>query len=293
MTGSSRTCPTRSAPEHVCGRTLGAATAHVKDADSRVSAHVDNAESGCKRLLLLQTTRYAGAPFDMAFCPHCGTSIADQATDCSACGLAIGAVAAKPKGRFKGTMIAMGGGQTPAAAATQPMPKPPAPPPPLGTPAPGPPANDAAPLTAAAAQPGNAGQPKKKAGTMLGVGMPGSPAETAPAPETAVQEKSPAMGATAKSQPAKPGASAQAPSAGATPPGRALARTPQARSPGAIATAEGNARAPREGRFRAGSVPPPAPASLGPGKLLALGIGGIVLIAAAGYALALFLDLIH
>jgi hypothetical protein len=228
----------------------------------------------------------------MAFCPHCGTSLGESATQCSACGQGLTAVAAaKPKGRFKGTMIAMGGQVAGAVAQAAASPgetvsakSPPAaplapPPPPLGA-APG--------SVQTAAVPGAV---KKKHGTMLGVGLPGlaaaAPAVVEPEP---LAVEAPATGQSPLPPPRTPAAPRPAASA------NALARPQMARpEPTSRAIVPTDARAtngPRTGRFVAGSIPP-APPSASPVKLVAVGIAGIVLIAVAGYAIALFLGLVH
>lgn len=247
----------------------------------------------------------------MAFCPHCGSSITEQASECAACGHALPtAVAAKPKGRFKGTMIAMGG-RSPAEAAAPPAD-------PVGAPAPGgtipmpglnkapPPAPPPIGSATSGGQVGfgTATAAKKKHGTMLGVGGTGLAVPSALQPGTSAPEpvaESPVATAAAPAEPAS------APTPEALPPvsppksssaarsGHALARSPATQPEGralAPSTRPSSTRPRAEGRFVAGSIPP-APPGPGMGKLIAIGVGGMVLIAAAGYAMALFLGLAH
>src|SRR5262249_13833648 len=123
----------------------------------------------------------------MAFCPHCGKQVGEQAIKCIACGKEI---EPKSKGaRFKGTMMmSPGAGAAPAAPA----------------PAPDPPNPAEAPKPAAAPAP----QPMPRApsskvmkATMLGTGGPGlaPPPGLRPTPQAPV---APAAAAPAAAAPA-------------------------------------------------------------------------------------------
>jgi len=114
----------------------------------------------------------------MAFCPHCGKNVTDQATKCLACSKELKPIA--PAGvKFKGTMMMQA--PAPQAAATPEVP----------APAAAQPAPPAAPPPAAAAPAAKPSEPKLSLkGTMIG-GMgaaavpPTKPAAPAPAPPAA------------------------------------------------------------------------------------------------------------
>jgi hypothetical protein len=172
----------------------------------------------------------------MAFCPHCGTGLAEQVSACPACGQSLGAKT-KSAARFKGTMMT-GGGQFQ-----------PAPPP----------------AAEAPAEPPHAVSTRNN-GTTKGVGMPSRD----PMPAAA---------------PAPPAKSTR------TPPANAIVRQPVASENRALSTPATAMRRP-EGRFVAGSIPPPLPKQ-GGSRWFAIGLGGMALIATAGYLVAQFLGLIH
>jgi hypothetical protein len=95
----------------------------------------------------------------MSFCPHCGKSVAEQAVKCLACG---GELQPRGKGvRFKGTMM-MQPGQAPAATPVAPAPEPA-----VATPASAP-----KPAPVAAAEPARVAPaaPSKAKHTMIGTG---------------------------------------------------------------------------------------------------------------------------
>jgi hypothetical protein len=79
------------------------------------------------------------------------------------------------------------------------------------------------------------------------------------------------------------------------PPADAIVRQPAGSEnralPDPLTSATDRARRP-DGRFVAGSVPPPL-AKQGSSRWVAIGLGGMALIATAGYLVAQFLGLIH
>jgi hypothetical protein len=233
----------------------------------------------------------------MAFCPNCGTNVTEQASQCVSCGQAIGT---KTKGlRFKGTMMAVGG-KLPAATS------------------PNPPSTATKPA-ATPLPPPAAAQPPARIGrnTAPGVGAPDVASATPAHPPVeaiaakVLPAKTPApsrLGAAAP--PPKRAGGSPAPiirpdSEGAAPPprrpgtsGAPIVRTDAATAGNARALAGDPSRDARaaaarkpEARFRAGSVPPPLPE--GNGRLIAISVGGVTLIAAAGYAVAVYLGLLH
>jgi hypothetical protein len=210
----------------------------------------------------------------MAFCPHCGTGVTEQASACPACGQAVGT---KLKGaRFKGTMMTVGG-QLQAAA-----PKPVTAPPTIAGPA------SKQPIAAAAAAPPPASHavPTRNKGTMMGVGLPASDPTLPPASAPTAPAESP--------RPPRSPAPAPHPKSAAPPPDP-LVRRPAANENRALpdlaaSSSDGGPR--RDGRFLAGSVPPPL-ATRSSSRWVAIGLGGMALIATAGYLVAQFLGLIH
>jgi hypothetical protein len=210
----------------------------------------------------------------MAFCPHCGKGVTEQATACPACGQSTGA---KVKGaRFKGTMMTVGGQLQPAAPGKAVT----APPPSAG------PASKHPIAPAAPAPPPQAVSTRNK-GTMMGVGLPTRDPQPAPPSSATRSAKSPLPPPATTSAPRpKP----IAPSA------EAIVRRPAASEnralPNAASAANETAARRREGRFVAGSVPPPL-VKQGSNRWVAIGLGGMALIATAGYLVAQFLGLIH
>jgi hypothetical protein len=219
----------------------------------------------------------------MAFCPHCGKSVTDQASKCLACGKEF-----EPRAkaaRFKGTMM-----MTPAAAAPL-APKPAAEPP---KEAPKPAAPAAAPAPAPAAGAPRVTVPSKVAKhTMLGTGgmglapPPGALRAPTPAPPAGLPQPPPAAGSI--------------PPAGGTPASGPAPRSANVWDADAAADTEPPPRedAPRKraadtGGYRASqpreSLDAPLPTQR-TGKLLAIGIGGLVLIVALGYLAAKFMGL--
>lgn len=165
----------------------------------------------------------------MAFCPHCGKSVTEQATKCAACG---GELEQRGKGvRFKGTMMMSPGtapliqppnaGQRNTAPAQQPVATPAAPPPSASTP-PSPtaatmPMPAVGPIADAAAAAMAGKKPAALKATMLGTGEAGlegiaknlqaqaqaaRAAAAATAPAGPPPEKPAAMPAAAAPQPA-------------------------------------------------------------------------------------------
>jgi hypothetical protein len=97
----------------------------------------------------------------MAFCPHCGKSVAEQAVKCLSCG---GELEAKGKpARFKGTMIMQPAASPAAAAAPAPAPAP------VAAPIAAPPAAASTPGMAVPTKPA----PSKAKHTMIGTGGAG------------------------------------------------------------------------------------------------------------------------
>lgn len=251
----------------------------------------------------------------MAFCPHCGKSVTDQASKCLACGKEF-----EPRAkaaRFKGTMM-----MTPAAV---PLPKQaePAkePPKPAAAPAPAP----AAPAAAAPAPAARAAAPSKVAKqTMLGTGGMGlaPPPQMAPAraPTPAPAQPPPAAGSLQPPPPARdsiapvpkpaaaPAAAAPAPAAPAPAPAAAkpasvwdesaMANTDRPPASDAPSYASGSPSAPRAAfdhsesdtreSLDAGAQALPTHKV---GLFIALGVGGLMAIAAAGYFIARMLGI--
>ena len=231
----------------------------------------------------------------MAFCPQCGKSVAEQASKCLACGhdLATRAKAA----RFKGTMM-----MTPGTAA--PVPPRPAPPaaaaPNAGAAAKQPPAAATAPAAAVPPPPPS----KVSKATILGTGGAGlpPPSKAASAPgASALNAPPPAAGPPKAAEPVKP----QVASASRAQNDPTLADT----APNA---ADDSAAREDSQRLLVGDpmAPPPKPATRGgrslargadptgveqpsSAKLVAIAIGGVLLIAAVGYATARYMGLVH
>jgi len=197
---------------------------------------------------LRSTTRY-DHQLTMAFCPHCGKGVTEQASACAACGQSIGSKT--QSARFKGTMMTAGGRLQPPAPA-------------------GP----------VAAPPSIAPQAvsTRNKGTMMGVGLPS--VDPMPASPATPRAESP-------TPPPRPKSTA--------PPADAIVRRAAASESHALRepapTATERARRP-EGRFVAGPVPPPL-VKQGGSRWVAIGLGGMALIATAGYLVAQFLGLIH
>jgi hypothetical protein len=250
----------------------------------------------------------------MAFCPHCGKQVTEQAIKCIACGGEL-----EPKGkaaRFKGTMM-MTPATAPGPTVSRPEPAPPTEPKPAAAPAPRP----AAPAVAAAPQ----GPSKVMKATMLGTGGPGLPpppgkpgAKPPEAPPAAAGADASPWGAVAPAPP--PAAAPAAPAAPTAPrpapsaasPDPALAQTTRAPLVAEPASAKRASETQPEDsqRFLVGDpmAPKAAPARHerrpgdGPhhdgvptqqtGKLLAIGIVGMLVIAAVGYLAASFMGLL-
>jgi hypothetical protein len=195
---------------------------------------------------------------EMAFCPHCGKGVTEQASACPACGESIDtSTTAKTKAaRFRGTIMTAGSQLQPAAATAAPQVPPAATPPAVST---------------------------RKPGTMMGVGLPAR--DPIPAPSEARAPESPNP----------PPVAAPPPPKATVPPADAIVRRPAASENRALLdppnSAHDRARRP-EGRFVAGPVPPPL-ARPGSNRWIAIGLAGMALIATAGYLVAQFLGLIH
>lgn len=238
----------------------------------------------------------------MAFCPHCGKSVTDQASKCLACGQEF-----EPRAkaaRFKGTMM-----MTPAQA-----PVPPAaasPPSPAVQPAAAKP--QPAPAAAApAARPTTPGPSKVAKATMLGTGGLGLGPPTAAGvkPGAAPQRPPPAAGAALPAgvarqvaperAPAEPQSTPAAPSAPASParaaePSTSAASAPREDSQRFLAgdpmapTGSPPRSAPRGGRDDGEDRVPVQRTSV----LLVVGLLGILVIAVVGYAAARYMGLIQ
>jgi len=231
----------------------------------------------------------------MAFCPHCGKPVAEQAAKCIACG---GELEAKAKAaRFKGTMMMQVTPQAPASA-----PAPAATPEPAPVVAPAPPAAVATPVPAAA----SASVPSKVAkhtmlgtgGMGLGPGLPGLQPRVGAAPGAPPPPAGPSVPPVVPS--VQPDAAMARPSAALadTAPKPAIAAAPAAREdsqrvlvgdPMAAKSAAAR-QAPRisEDDEPVSSVVPGssnAPA-------IVIGVVGVVVIALAGYIVARLLGLL-
>jgi hypothetical protein len=213
------------------------------------------------------TTRY-DHQLTMAFCGHCGTGVTEQESACPACGQPIGA---KSTGaRFKGTMMTAGG-RLQAAAPADPVAAPPA----IAEPAS---EQLIAPAAAAIAAAPHAVSTRKK-GTIRGVGLPAlDPTPASAATPPAESPRPPPVAAPPPRPPADAIVGQPLVSAKRALPDPAVAATDSARRP--------------VGHFVAGSVPPPL-AKQGGSRWVAIGLGGMALIATAGYLVAQFLGLIH
>jgi hypothetical protein len=227
----------------------------------------------------------------MAFCPHCGKSVAEQAVKCLSCG---GELESKAKAaRFKGTMIMQPTAAPAAAAAPAPAPAPvaaPAPAPAVAAPAPAPA------LGAAKAA------PSKAKHTMIGTGGAGlGPAMLADFKKV--------QAAVAASTPPPPAGAASVPGDSAarlTDPALAdTARDPKSNAPAAVSAPPRAADAPRmlagdpmadddglePGRrfgVRTGNVVPGASNK----PVIVIAVLGVVVIAIAGYVAARLLGLV-
>ena len=218
----------------------------------------------------------------MAFCPHCGKSVTDQASKCLACGKEF-----EPRAkaaRFKGTMM-----MSPATAA--PLAPKPAAEPPKEAPKPAAPAAPAA----AAPAPRLTAPSKVAKQTMLGTGGMG----LAP-PQMAPRAPTPAPAAPLPQPP--PAAGSVPPQATAPAPAKAEAR-PNVWDADASADTE---PPPREDAGHAFGDPPSDARGSGQygresasavvptqrtGKLLAIGIVGLVVIGVLGYVAAKMMGL--
>jgi hypothetical protein len=220
----------------------------------------------------------------MAFCPHCGKSVTDQASKCLACGKEF-----EPRAkaaRFKGTMM-----MSPAAAAPL-APKPAAQP---AKPAPAPAAP--APAAPAAAKPTAPSKVAKH--TMLGTGgmglaPPPQPAPRAPTPAPAVPLPPPAAGSLPPSPQPAPAAVAKPAARGNVWDADASADTepPPSEDSGHFISDEppgSRDSAQYQGHGReSGDTALPTQRT---GKLLVVGIIGVLVIAALGYFAAKMMGL--
>lgn len=240
----------------------------------------------------------------MAFCPHCGKSVTDQASKCLACGQEF---EPRAKGaRFKGTMMMSPGAAgplpgrpaTPAAGTEQPAAAAPPAPAPVAPPAPAPRAPTAAPS-------------KVGKHTMLGTGGAGlAPPVARPSAQQGALPKAPPPAA-APAPIAAPAPAARVPSSAGDP---ALADTERKPTELSVASVEPTEREDSQ-RFLAGDpMAPPGSAQTGgrsarrssteepvipgvnapgAGKLIGVAIGGIVMIALVGYLAARFMGLLN
>lgn len=224
----------------------------------------------------------------MAFCPHCGKKVTEQASKCIACGNDL---EPKAKGaRFKGTMMmSPGAGAAPAAPAAAPN-QAPAPEPEL-------PMAPPQPIAAAPRSPSPASSKVMKA-TMLGTGGAGlaPPAGLKAGAQAEAFARAAVAAAAANATPAPPpaaGSSAWAEQSTAASEELAATERPPAQSPPASVANEPGAvpdpYADRRGRESTEGVVPVLPT----GRLLLIGVGGMLVIAAVGYLAARVMGLIN
>jgi hypothetical protein len=250
----------------------------------------------------------------MAFCPHCGKSVTDQASKCLACGKEF---EPRAKGaRFKGTMMMSpgtaaalpqrpvtpaGGTEQPAAAAPAPAPvAQPAPAPRAPTPAPSKVGKATMLGTGGAGLAPPPGRPSAQQGAMPKAPPPAAAAPAAPAPiaapppaaiaASASDEGDPALADT-KRRPTEPAvaAAAAAESTEREDSQRFLVGDPMAPSGSSAQTGGRSAR-------RSSTEEPVIPGVNAPGttgKLIGVAIGGIVAIALVGYLAARFMGLLN
>jgi hypothetical protein len=236
----------------------------------------------------------------MAFCPHCGKSVTDQASKCLACGEEF-----EPRAkaaRFKGTMM-----MSPGAAGVLPLK--PAAPAPSTEPTATPPAAAIAPPAAQPAPRAPTPAPSKVGKhTMLGTGGAGlAPPIGRPSAQQAAMPKAPPPAA------AKPAAAPPPPAASAAAEDdMALAATTRQRSEPSGDAATDDAGGEDSQRFLVGDPMAPSPQAAGrsgrrsaqdptipglnapsAGKLLAIAIGGMLGIAIVGYATARYMGLLN
>jgi hypothetical protein len=239
----------------------------------------------------------------MAFCPHCGKSVTEQASKCLACGQEF-----EPRAkaaRFKGTMMMQPGAASAAQAAGAAKPAPAAKPVEPAKPAA---AAGAAPMRAPTPAPSKVGK-----GTMLGTGgaglapPPGRP--SAQSAQPAVAKPPPAAGVPARAT--APGA-APPPKAKAPEPDLALAQTARMQTEPELDTPSGPPGPEDSQRFLVGDpMAPAATTSTGKmrtasrsfrlettdqpktGTLITIGVAGMLLIAGVGYATAKYLGLLN
>lgn len=244
----------------------------------------------------------------MAFCPHCGKQVTEQASKCIACGKEI---EPKAKGaRFKGTMMMTPAEKgSPAAPSAGNIPEQAKP---LETAAP---AAQPPPAAAAPRAPAPASSKVMKA-TMLGTGGAGlapppgarpvaaASAATAPRPAAAASAGSaaavpPAAGSSGWNQSPKPAArplsNLGSPKLDAPSPPAEVAKAyePSSREDSqrfAVSSSaeHGSYGEPRARESTEGVVP-----VLPTGKLLAVGVGGVLVISAVGYLAARLLGLLN
>jgi hypothetical protein len=256
----------------------------------------------------------------MAFCPHCGKSVTDQASKCLSCGKEF-----EPRAkaaRFKGTMMMQPAGGAAPAAPAAPKPAPPAAAAPVAAKAEATPA--AAPAAAAAARAAAAAPSKVSKATMLGTGGAGL---APPAARASVEALTAALGRPPSSMgmqaaQAAPAAAPPPPAAKVTDPDLALAQTARLRTEPSLPQPPAHAPAPEAAqqaappprddsqRFLIGdpmAPTPPTPQREGrargrlvldrtnepsSGVLIGVGVAGMVVIAAVGYFTAHYLGLL-
>lgn len=236
----------------------------------------------------------------MAFCPHCGKSVAEQAVKCLSCG---GELEAKAKAaRFKGTMIMQPAAAPAAAAAPAPAAAAPAPAaaPKAGvsTPAPAPAMADptkAAPSKAKHTMIGTGGgglgpamlADFKKAQAAAAASAPPPPAGALPAEDVGPRMTDPALADTARDH-----ASAPAPAMGSGPQDEAEgdASAPRMLAGDPMAEKPAPRREPRP-TPRAGDLPNVVPGSSNKPAIV-IALIGVLVIAIAGYAVARMMGLL-